>query len=283
MAVCDFCSATYFKTQWTPSKKSRRQDRDLQGWMISLRAACAICTLLFEQYKTAVMQQAKRRYDGKTLTAKHSAPVDEDPKKRRAALWKIDEHIRSTSVEDLLLEWAGKEAGEIESTFRLPAYDVVLQEAGDEAVWHLDFCPVPSSAGGATIVLPKQRFVVHDVRCRCKNFRCVLLKRYGLIYGTVDGELQQRGDQSPKTDNYAQINKWVSDCRSDRHPLCEKLRQPRKVDDWVPTRLIDVGRAGSNPVLVETQNKNREGMGYDEYVTLRYVSSFTFHMVQRTD
>jgi hypothetical protein len=158
MAVCDFCSATYFKTEWTPSKRPRRQDRDLEGWMISLRAACAICTLLFEQYKTAVMQQAKRQ---------DSAPVDEDPKKKRAALWKIDEHIRSTSVEDLLLEWAGSEANEIESTFRLPAYDVVLQEAGDEAVWHLDFCPVPSSAGGAAFVLPKQRFVVHDVRCRC--------------------------------------------------------------------------------------------------------------------
>ena len=166
MVVCDFCSTTYFKTKWTPSKKPRRQNRDLQGWMLSLRNACMICTLLFEQYKT-VVQQTQGQNNGNS-TAKSPAPTDEDPKKSKAALWRIDEHIRSTSVEDLLLEWVKIEANKIESTFQLPAYDVTLHEAGDEAVWHLDFRPVTSSPS-ATLVLPKQRFVVHDVKCRCSS------------------------------------------------------------------------------------------------------------------
>jgi hypothetical protein len=171
MAVCDFCSATYFKTEWMPSKKPRRQDRDLQSWVLSLRAACTICTLLFEQYMTAV-QQAQRQDNG-TPKVKSPALSDEDAKKQRAALWKIDEHIRSTSVEDLLLEWAQKEANEIGSIFQLPVYDVILQEAGDETVWHLDFRPVAPSTGTA-LILPKQRFVVHDIRCR-SQFWCVRL------------------------------------------------------------------------------------------------------------
>jgi hypothetical protein len=178
MAVCDFCSATYFMTEWTPSKKPRCQDRDLQGWMLSLRAACTICTLLFEQYKSAVQQAQRQKIANPTV--KHPASVDEDPKKTRAVLWKIDEHIRSTSFEDLLLEWARKEANEIESTFQLPVYDVILQEAGDEAVWQLDFRPVVPSTGATTLVLPKQRFVVYDVRCRCRIPACTFLTRHGL-------------------------------------------------------------------------------------------------------
>ena len=169
MAVCDFCSVTYFKTEWMPSKKPRRQDRDLQSWMSSLRTACTMCTLLFEQYKTAVQQV--QRQDNGIPTVKAPALSDEDAKKKRAALWKIDEHIRSTSVEGLLLEWATKEANEIESTFQLPVYDVMLQEAGDETVWHLDFRPLAPSTG-ITLTLPKQRFIVHDLRCRCR-FWCV--------------------------------------------------------------------------------------------------------------
>lgn len=162
MAVCDFCSTTYFKTKWTPSKKPRRHDRDLLGWRLSLETSCMICTLLFEQYKTMV-QQIQRPKNGNP-TAKPSAPIDLN--KSRAASCKIDEHIRSTSAEDLLLEWAEAEANEIDRTFQLPAYNVILQEAGDEAVWHLDFRPVAPS-GSATLILPKQRFVVYDVRCRC--------------------------------------------------------------------------------------------------------------------
>ncbi|KAM0689192.1 hypothetical protein Q7P36_011269 [Cladosporium allicinum] len=71
MAVCDFCSVTYFKTEWRPGKKPRRKDRDLQGCILSLRAACTVCTLLFEQYKTLVQQSQAQDVGDPTL--KHSA------------------------------------------------------------------------------------------------------------------------------------------------------------------------------------------------------------------
>nr|POE72082.1 hypothetical protein CFP56_11958 [Quercus suber] len=226
----------------------------LEEWKHSVQSACPFCTLLMEHVKdtiesavTAKEDLSRTGNDGAASSSPTWVPIKPDPER--------DARVRNNTLEKLLLDWVS----EREETIRkaLPLFEAVLQDGGAGNAWYLKFQPLQkNSAHDDQLALPSQRFSV-----------------YATEYdGVSDQEVRLEGNTKSEA-TLSQLRSWIKGCEKHRH--CGHLHRVPAESEYVPTRLLDVGRPGEPYLrLVETGNSNVNK--HRPYVTLSKLTPATF-------
>ncbi|KAI9685013.1 MAG: hypothetical protein M1822_005405 [Bathelium mastoideum] len=269
MAICEYCSEQLFHVPWLPGEGQRDHHATLDGWTKSVEAACTICTLLFEHFKTAIQTIKKdttfkkddKRPSKLEKHAELNTSVDhlQDGKER-------DRYTQTISSETMLLDWANRDRALLD--IKLPVYQARIQDAGGREAWTLKFQPRSGLlVAKDPLNLTKQSFFVYAADCRyCVWTPGAHATWLTEVYNTDDGSPESNvnlAESTKSTTTFEQIRQWIQLCEMN-HKKCKSLHEERPHDAWVPTRLIDVGTPDS-PVLRLVETENKADSTYDNY------------------
>lgn len=150
MAICDFCLANVFQQNWRSDRPKQDHHANFYGWKDSVLNSCMICTLLLEHIRTAV-----QGLEGENAERKRATPGEA-----------ADKEIRTTTSEELLVDWLLRMEDTLEVLF--PLYTTRIKDAGGREAWRVRFQPVDESlkCDGRDTALPTQDFLVYATDCK---------------------------------------------------------------------------------------------------------------------